>query len=309
MKSFMVPFSVCSVLSGPPRNLHWIKLRSQHRRKQVSPFHSGHPFPLIWAAGRERFHTFASAISRTQSGSISSAQGGRGLIWAVGADKVRVKFLLEKNWLHNVSNNLTFTFSYCKILIKELPIPRTSCLCLFTIPFLDSYHAWVKGITNFYLQFSHTAFKLLLYCKSIASDLSALYLLYDSVVKSCWFMLPCTCASGWGRIQVCILFEQTTEKDVLLLSLLSQREGQTGWVLHIPHRRENHGWPQSDVPCSYTNICVARECAGQVVKPGPFIKAWWRISNSWSDPSYDRQCTAVLLHLHVMCIYTQMEVY
>lgn len=67
---------------------------NQHRRKQVSPFLS----PLFFDPGqqeREHFHTFAPAISGTQSCSISSAEGC-GLIWLVGTNKVQLKFPLEK---------------------------------------------------------------------------------------------------------------------------------------------------------------------------------------------------------------------
>lgn len=156
---------------------------------------------LIGEAGREHFHTFASAISRTQSCSISGAQGC-GLIRR-GADKVRVKFP-SKNTLYkeaSASNELTFTFSYLKILIKKMrstpkwapgirthiiPIPSTTCLFAF-VQFEAGYSYNIE-------QERQRVFQLL-YSDLVLPMLSGCVYYYQIVCSLFSFLFKCTCTS------------------------------------------------------------------------------------------------------------------
>lgn len=107
--------------------------------KQVSPFHSSHSLSLIAAAGREYFHTFAPQPFLIHKAALFLVHRAVVLYgWWVQI-KVRVKFPSEKNTLYKeatASNKLTFTFSYCKILIKKMrSVPqRAPKLCAHTVP-------------------------------------------------------------------------------------------------------------------------------------------------------------------------------
>lgn len=93
-------------------------------------------------------------------------------------------------------------------------------------------------------------------------------------VKSC-FLSPSTCMyPGEDRFRCAYL--QTKNREDLYW-------GRANWTGAAHTIQYNHRWLQSDVPSSYTNICVASECTEQVARSRPFINAWWQMSTSWVD--------------------------
>ena len=124
MKPVMVSSSFCLLscsISAPSKYTQPWDESTQQKTSQPFPQWS---LTLFDSGSRKGTFSYlcSPGISRTQGCSISTAQGC-GLIWMEGADKVRVKFPSEKNRLYkeaSASNKLTFTFSYCKILIKKM---------------------------------------------------------------------------------------------------------------------------------------------------------------------------------------------
>lgn len=56
---------------------------------------------------------------------------------------------------------------------------------------------------------------------------------------------------------------------------------RANWMGAAHTAQDKHHWPQRNIPCNYTNIYMALEYAEQVVRPRPFIYAWWQMRTSW----------------------------
>lgn len=91
--------------------------------------------------------------------------------------------------------------------------------------------------------------------------------LQGNIVKSC-FLSPCTCVSWQYRFR-CTCFQTKNREDLCYYYY----QGTANWMGAAHTAQDKHRWPQSNIPCSYTNICVALEYAEQVVRPRPFINA------------------------------------